>query len=165
MAVPGGSVVKKPPANAGDTGDVGLIPGSGRVPGGRNGNPLQHSCLQSSRDRGWATVHAAAKSWTWLSMHAARGACIWYVHMVWTRKQKAHVTLLQELRVGACPLLTGYTNIAVTLHLGDSNGPDKQHHLNGIPSTLFFTSPLDILPSICPIFSPFFLFSNLHYST
>lgn len=73
--------------------------------------------------------------------------------------------LLHELRVGACPLLTGYTNIAVTLHLGDSNGPDKQHHLNAIPSTLFFSSPLDILLSIFPIFSAFFLFSNLYYST
>ena len=38
---PGGSVVKNPPANAGDIRDLGLIPGSGRSPGGRNGNPLQ----------------------------------------------------------------------------------------------------------------------------
>ena len=35
-----GWIVKKPPANAGDTGDAGLIPESGRSPGGRNGNPL-----------------------------------------------------------------------------------------------------------------------------
>ena len=36
--------------------------------GGRNGNPLQYSCLESSMDRGacWATVHEVAKSWTWL---------------------------------------------------------------------------------------------------
>lgn len=73
--------------------------------------------------------------------------------------------LLYELRIGVCPLLSGYTNIAVTLHLDDSNGPDKQHHLNRIPSTLFFTSELDTLPSIFPIFSAFFLFSNLYYST
>ena len=31
--------VKNPPANAGDSGDVGSIPGSGRSPGERNGNP------------------------------------------------------------------------------------------------------------------------------
>ena len=37
---PGGSVVKNPPANAGDTGDVGSIPGLGRSPKGGNGNPL-----------------------------------------------------------------------------------------------------------------------------
>ena len=44
MGFPGGSVVKNPPANAGDTGS---IPGWGRFPGGRNGNPLQYSCLEN----------------------------------------------------------------------------------------------------------------------
>ena len=38
--------VKNPPANAGDKGDVGSIPGSGRSPGGGHGNPLQYSCLE-----------------------------------------------------------------------------------------------------------------------
>ena len=49
-------VVKNLPANAGDIRDVGSIPGSGRSPRGGNGNPLQHSCLESSMDRGawWA---------------------------------------------------------------------------------------------------------------
>ena len=63
---PGGSVVKNPSANAGD-GD--LITGSGRFPGGGNGNPLQYSCLENSMDRGaWRTiVHGVAKSWTRLS--------------------------------------------------------------------------------------------------
>ena len=45
---PRGSVVKKPPVNAGD---VSLIPGLGRSPGGGNGNPLQYSCLENSMDR------------------------------------------------------------------------------------------------------------------
>ena len=48
MGFPGGSVVNNPPANAGDTGDVGLTPGSGRSPGGGNGNPLQYSSLEKS---------------------------------------------------------------------------------------------------------------------
>ena len=48
---PGGTVVKNMPANAGDTGDMGLKPGSGRSPGGGNGNPLQYSCLENSMDR------------------------------------------------------------------------------------------------------------------
>ena len=58
---PGGSVVKNPPASAGD---VGLIPGSGRSAGGENGNPLQDSCLEYSMDRGaWrAAVHGVTKS-------------------------------------------------------------------------------------------------------
>ena len=47
----------------------GLIPGSQKSPGGRNGNPLQYSCLESPMDRGawWVTVHGVAKSWTRLS--------------------------------------------------------------------------------------------------
>ena len=45
-------VVKKLPANAGDIGEAGLIPGSGRTPGGGPGNPLQYSCLENPTDRG-----------------------------------------------------------------------------------------------------------------
>ena len=45
---PGGSVVKKLPANAGATGDTDSILGSERSPRGRNGNPLQYSCLEKS---------------------------------------------------------------------------------------------------------------------
>ena len=58
-----GAVVKNLPADAGDTRDVGLIPGSGRAPGGGNGNPLQYSCLGNPMDRGawWATVHGVLK--------------------------------------------------------------------------------------------------------
>ena len=57
-------MVKNPPANAGDVGDTGSIPGSGRSPGGGHGNPLQYSCLENSMDRGdWqATVHGVTKS-------------------------------------------------------------------------------------------------------
>ena len=60
----GSSVVKNPPANAGDAGNVGLIPGSGRSPGRGHGNPLQYSCLESPMDRGvwWAIVLGVAKS-------------------------------------------------------------------------------------------------------
>ena len=46
MGFPGGAEVKNPPASAGDTGDVGSIPGLGRSPGEGNGNPLQYSCLE-----------------------------------------------------------------------------------------------------------------------
>ena len=56
-------MVKNPPASIGDTGS---IPGSGRSPGGGNGNALQSSCLQNCMDRGaWqATVHRVAQRWT-----------------------------------------------------------------------------------------------------
>ena len=67
-------MVKNPPANAGHTRDAGSIPGSGRSPVGRNGNPLQYSCLENPMDRGaWrASVHGVAKSWTRLTEHKAR---------------------------------------------------------------------------------------------
>ena len=49
VGFPGGSVVKNPSANAGDTGS---IPGLGRSPGEGNGNPLQYSCLGNPMNRG-----------------------------------------------------------------------------------------------------------------
>jgi len=70
MVLPRWSVVKNPPASAGDAKDKGSVSGSGRSPGGGNGNPLQYSCLENCMDRGsWqATVHVVAKSRT-LSKH------------------------------------------------------------------------------------------------
>ena len=60
VGFPGGAVVKNPPANATD---MGLIPGLERPPGGKNGNPLQYSCLENLMHRGawWATVNGAIK--------------------------------------------------------------------------------------------------------
>ena len=59
-------VVKESACN---TGDLGLIPGSGRSPGEGNGYLLQYSCLENSMDieSWWATVHGVTKSWTGLS--------------------------------------------------------------------------------------------------
>ena len=50
---PGGALAKNPSANAGDTRDPGLIPGSGISPGGGNDNPLQYSCLENPMDNLW----------------------------------------------------------------------------------------------------------------
>ena len=57
MDFPGGSAVKNPPANTGDTVS---IPGSGRPLGEGNGNPLQYSCLGNLMDRGAWWVHKAS---------------------------------------------------------------------------------------------------------
>ena len=59
-------MVKNPPADTGDTKDMGLIPGSERSPGVENGNLLQYSYLENFMDRGawWATVLGVAKSRT-----------------------------------------------------------------------------------------------------
>ena len=64
----GGSVGKEFTCNVRDKGDVGLIPGLGRSPGGGHGISLQYSCLENSMDRGawWATVHRVTNSQTWL---------------------------------------------------------------------------------------------------
>ena len=54
MGVPEAQTVKNPPA---DAGDPGMIPGSGRCPGGGNGNPTQSSCLEESMDRAaWQVI-------------------------------------------------------------------------------------------------------------
>ena len=57
---PGSSDCKE---SACEAGDLNLIPGSRRSPGGGNGNPLQYSCLENPMDKGawWATVHRVAK--------------------------------------------------------------------------------------------------------
>ena len=67
-------MVKNLPVNAGDTGDVGSIPRSGRSPEERHGNPLQYFCLENPMDRGaWRdTVYGVSKSQTWLSDWAHR---------------------------------------------------------------------------------------------
>ena len=60
FGIPGGSVVKNPPA---DAEDVDLIPGLERFPGEGTGHPLQYSCMENPMDRRvWqATVHGVAK--------------------------------------------------------------------------------------------------------
>ena len=62
-------LVKNLAASAGDTKEVGLIPGSGRSSREGNGNPFQYACLENSMDRAawWPTVHEVAKSQTRLS--------------------------------------------------------------------------------------------------
>ena len=56
-------MVKNPPTNTEDAGDMGSIPGLGKSPGEGNGNPLQYSCLENPMDKGawWATVHQGFK--------------------------------------------------------------------------------------------------------
>ena len=68
---PCGSSSKESACNAGLTGDVGLIPGSGRSPRGGNGNTLQYSCLGNPMDRGawWATKYGVTKNQVQLRTH------------------------------------------------------------------------------------------------
>ena len=82
LGFPGGSMVKNLPASAGDTRDMGSVPGSGRTPGGGHCNPLQYPCLENPMNRWmwWAAVHWVTKSWMWLkrlSMHAHVFVTVW----------------------------------------------------------------------------------------
>ena len=65
---PGGTIGKERACQCRDIRNTGLIPGSGRPPGGGHGNPLQHSCLENPMGRGaqQATAHRVAKSQTQL---------------------------------------------------------------------------------------------------
>ena len=72
---PDGSAGKESACNAGDTEDMGLIPGSGRAPGGGNCDPLQYSCLKNPMDRGvWkATVQKVLRVRNnWATQHALK---------------------------------------------------------------------------------------------
>ena len=63
---PGDTVVKNPPANAGDSRDARSISKARKFPGGGSGNSFQYSCLGNPIDRAtwWAAVHRVTKSWT-----------------------------------------------------------------------------------------------------
>ena len=66
LGFPAGLAGKESACNAGDLGNVGMIPGSGRSPGEGHSNPLRCSCLENPMDREawWATGHRFAKSRT-----------------------------------------------------------------------------------------------------
>ena len=69
LGFPDGSAVKESSCNVGVIGATVLIPGSGRSPGGRNGNSFQYSCLENPMERGswWAIVNGVTESQTRLS--------------------------------------------------------------------------------------------------
>jgi len=62
--MPGDTVVKNPPANAGDARGAGSIPGLGGFPGVGNGNPLQYSCLKIPEEPGGLWSMGVTKSQT-----------------------------------------------------------------------------------------------------
>ena len=96
-------IVKNLPANAGDERDAGLIPGLGRSPGGRHGNPLQCSCLENPMEKGawWATVHGVTNSQTDCSdlahTYALQKVCI-FIKILIRRKSFSKVTYMTKLK-------------------------------------------------------------------
>ena len=80
-------VVKTLPVNAGDVRDMGLIPGSGKSPGGGYGNSLQYFCLENPRDRGawWATDQRITKNqtqWKRLNTHVYTAKYFYLLHLL-----------------------------------------------------------------------------------
>ena len=98
MGFPGGSVGKESACNAGD---LGSITGSGRSPGGGNGNPLLYSCLGNPMDREvwWATVHRVARV----------GQDIATKLLLTTRVIHSHSVELEAFQSTAIPLSSAYT--------------------------------------------------------
>ena len=97
-------VVKNLPANAADTRDEGSVPGSGRSPGGRHGNPLQYLYLGNPMDReDWqATVHRAAKSWTRLKRLSTHTCTIMITQILTTDLQSQYRPIATNLIQSRC---------------------------------------------------------------
>ena len=97
FSFPDASVGKESTCNAGDTGDAGLIPGSGRSPEEGHHNPLQYSCLENPMDReDWqAIVHGVAKLQTPLKQHRWSD---------WAHTHKQTLTLSGCFSLFLCPL-------------------------------------------------------------
>ena len=92
-------MVKNSAAHARSAIEADSIPGLGRFPGERNGNPLQYSCLENPMDRGawWAAVHGATKSRTQLSPHSTH--CYGELHGPVTPEDAQNRTLSRVLNL------------------------------------------------------------------
>ena len=125
------ALVENPPANAGDTGDTGSIPGWRRGPGGGNSNPLQYSCLWNPTDRGaqWATVCGVAKvrqGWTTDCTQHNHCSRNFWLEMTWA----FHLYSFGE-RYDA-------EGLACSLHafLHDTSGFCPLHHWRNLPGDI-----------------------------
>ena len=154
-------MVKNQPADAGDTGDVGWIPGSGRSPEA-NGSPLQYSCLENPMDRGaWqATIHGITESQTRLSMQET--VIMWLLNIfklfTWLTVMDRIICLWDRVDIRASSqegqwltLLYYKVSLALACHHPVSSQPSVHaEFLTGAPpshrlSIPFSTSPLHII--------------------
>ena len=130
---PGDSVLKNLPASAGDAGDAHLTSGSKRSPGGRNGNPLQSSCLENLMNReAWqATVHRIAKArHSWARMHTqARGH----------QQRETNIEKGHDFRIPSYVLTRSLAHTVGKPWAQDANKPSSSHLLL-LPSCLRATS-------------------------
>ena len=135
------------PANVGEAGNAGSIPGLGRSSGVGNGNPLQCSCLENSMDRGiwWATVHGVTQSQSQLSTHS-------YSHSVKT-----------VLKISNFALVPGWWRVVgySLVMLGSGSEPPLRQPLDHKGKRLVYLQPfynhkMVLFFTFCTVFS------NLH---
>ena len=109
--------------------DVGLIPGSGRSPGGGNGNPFHYSCLGNLMDRGaWrAAVQGVAKTWTLLSTHARTRSTS--VSFEITRNGNRAVTAAASVLFHQLKSLEFEGELAILHHKQKGFSGDKNHRI------------------------------------
>ena len=150
MGLPRWYTGKKSACSAGDSGDMGSIPGLGTSPGGGSSNPLQYFCLENSMDRGawWATVHEITKSQTLLSTHTVKSECELQIP-VSSVQSFSRVRLLATPWTAACQASLSITNSRSLLKL------------LSIKSVMPFNHLILCLPLLPPsIFSSIRVFSN-----
>ena len=133
-------MAKESTCNAREVGNLGLIPGLGRSPGGGNDYPLQFSCLENPMDRGdWrATVHKAAKHRTRLN----NWTHTYYHHPISNSKQCQGQTLILD-RVDQASLPGRHSSRSPTANGGQEGEVLKSGTLLRIPS-LTFASPVNL---------------------
>ena len=83
-------IIKNQPTNAGDVGDMDLISGIERSPGGRHGNPLQYSFLENPMDRGaWQfTVYRVTQNWTQMKQFSTPAQSLFLISLVLLKRKK-----------------------------------------------------------------------------
>ena len=132
-------VIKNPPDKAGDAGDVGLIPGSGKSPEGGHGNPLQYSCLDNPMDRGtwWAMVHRVPKSQTRLKRLSTHTRIMWSIPFIELISTSiiSHIYFLIFIRIFKFSLIYNMERAIFLINGAEKTGqPFMQKNETGHPS-------------------------------
>ena len=150
--------VKNLPANSGDVRDTGSMPGWGSCPGGGNGTPLQHSCLENPTDREacWATVHGATKSWTQLRVTTHTALAHPFPQGLGAHEIHSHegsCSCLTDLRL-RCMKASDCPKYMKSEYL-DSNSKVLMQNPAGFPSAVFSSEPPHCKPSISKFLKSF----------
>ena len=143
--------IKNLPAYTGNVGDMGLIPGSGRSPGGGNGNSFPYAWLEKPKNRGtwWAAVHGVSKSQIQLSSWARAGSLHTYTHTISLFYTSLIGPLIPCTHLIPSCLMTWHIHRFWSLKLGHSGDHYSVYHPPLLSHYLTY-SPISILyPVVC----------------